>query len=88
MKNVKVSNLLISQLQILIYKSLYFSYKTIILMSSIKKYYMKKLSAFLLSLGVLAGAKCFAQDEVTATGVRFGLKAGINIANITVQNKW
>jgi hypothetical protein len=43
-------------------------------MSSIKKYYMKKLSAFLLSLGVLAGAKGFAQDEVTATGVRLVLK--------------
>ena len=54
-------------------------------MSSIKKYYMKRLSAFVLSLAVLAGAKGFAQDEVTAIGVRFGLKAGINIANITAK---
>lgn len=34
---------------------------------------------------MLLSAKCFAQDEVTATGVRFGVKAGINIANVTIK---
>ncbi len=46
---------------------------------------MRKIRVILFSLAVLLSAKSFAQDEEATTGVRFGLKAGINIANLTVK---
>ena len=45
---------------------------------------MKRISIVLLSLTVLTAPKSFAQSK-EATGVRFGLKAGINLANITTK---
>ena len=46
---------------------------------------MKKITAFLFGLALLSGAQSFAQEETTTPGVRFGLKAGINIANLSIK---
>ena len=45
---------------------------------------MKKIKIFLLSLTVLVAAQSFGQNE-EVRGVRFGVKAGINIADLTIK---
>jgi hypothetical protein len=44
---------------------------------------MKNMKNFFLGLAILTASSSFRQDDVAAPGVRFGFKAGINLANIT-----
>ena len=46
---------------------------------------MKKIKIFVVCLTILMAAKSFGQNAEEVKGVRFGVKAGINIANLTVK---
>ncbi len=45
---------------------------------------MKKISLLIIALFALLTTRCLAQQELS-TGVHFGIKAGINVANVTLR---